>query len=214
VTDVARARLEMVERQLRGRGIHDERVLEAMGRVARELFVPDALADRAYDDAALPIGLDQTISQPFIVALTCQLLSLRGDERVLDVGAGSGYAAAVLGRLARSVVSVERLAPLALRAREALAAAGCDNVAVVVGDGSLGIPGGEPFDAVAVAAAAPAVPEALLRALAPGGRLVIPVGSEREQTLLLVSRTGSGLMQRRTVPCRFVPLVGAAGFDG
>ena len=202
----------MVERQLRGRGIDDERVLDAMARVPRELFVPPELADRAYEDAALPIGHDQTISQPYIVALMLQLLSLRGDERALDVGTGSGYAAAVLGLLCASVVSVERIPELAERARAALAAAGAGNVVVVVGDGTLGGPGEELYDAVAVAAAAPVVPRPLVDRLALGGRLVVPVGSWDVQALVLVTRRGDGVTRERTVPCRFVPLLGAAGF--
>lgn len=212
MTGLARARLAMVERQLRGRGIHDERVLAAMARVPRELFVPPDLVDRAYEDAALPIGCDQTISQPFIVALTLELLGLVGDERALEVGTGSGYAAALLGALCASVVSVERIPELAERARAALAAAQAENVQVVIGDGTLGGPGDDAYDAIAVAAAAPSLPGPLVRRLAVDGRLVVPVGSRDTQSLVLVTRRPHGLEQRRAVPCRFVPLVGAAGF--
>jgi protein-L-isoaspartate(D-aspartate) O-methyltransferase len=197
----------MVGTQLRSRGIDDVRVLEAMEAVPRELFVPADLVDRAYEDNALPIGFDQTISQPYIVAVTCQLLALRGDEHVLDVGTGSGYAAAVLGRLARSVVSIERIAPLAERARGALAKAGVANVEVVVGDATHDLPGDEPFDAIAVAAAAREIPGVFLDRLAPRGRLVVPVGPPDDQMLVLVERTADGFVERRQVPCRFVPLV-------
>jgi protein-L-isoaspartate(D-aspartate) O-methyltransferase len=212
VTDLARARLAMVERQLRGRGIHDERVLAAMAEVPRELFVPPALIDRAYEDAALPIGHDQTISQPAMVATMLALLRLRGDEHALDVGTGSGYAAAVLARLCASVVSIERIPALADRARAALAAAGVENVEVVVGDGTLGGPGAEPYEAIVVAAAAPDVPEPLLARLAVGGRLVVPVGPRDHQALVVVTRDAAGLRRERGIECRFVPLVGAAGF--
>jgi protein-L-isoaspartate(D-aspartate) O-methyltransferase len=202
----------MVERQLRRRGIADERVLAAMTVVPRELFVPAALRDRAYEDGALPIGHGQTISQPYVVAAMCELLRLDGHERVLDVGTGSGYAAAVLAELAAEVVSIERLPVLAEAARAALDAAGYDRVEVRVGDGSLGAPDRAPFDAVAVAAAAPSIPEALVEQLAAGGRMVLPRGSRREQRLVLVERTPAGLLERGSMPCRFVPLVGAEGF--
>ena len=169
-------RARMVERQLRGRGIADERVLAAMGRVPREAFVPVEVASYAYDDAALPIGEDQTISQPFIVATMCELLELEGGESVLDVGTGSGYAAAVLDELAGSVVSVERIPVLAARARRALELTGHGDVDVRIGDGSLGAPDRAPFDAISVAAATEHVPPALYEQLAPGGRIVVPVG--------------------------------------
>ena len=202
----------MVERQLRRRGIDDERVLAAMGTVPRERFVPAAVVDRAYEDGALPIGHGQTISQPYMVALMCALLALRGDERVLDVGTGSGYAAAVLDELAAEVVSIERLAPLADGARAALHSTGHDAVEVRVGDGSLGAPDRAPFAAIAVAAAAPEVPRALASQLAPGGRIVIPRGSRHGQRLVLAVRSPGGLVERSSTACRFVPLVGAEGF--
>jgi len=202
----------MVERQLRRRGIGDERVLEAMARVPRELFVPANLREYAYEDGALPIGEGQTISQPYIVATICSLLELDGDERVLDVGTGSGYQAAVLAELAREVVTIERIPALAERARASLAAAGHPEVEVIVGDGSLGVPDRAPFDAIAVAAAAPRVPEALYAQLAPGGRLVVPRGTRWGQDLVQVVKTPEGPVERAAVPCRFVPLVGLEGF--
>ncbi len=209
------ARRRMVERQLAGRDIRDERVLRAMERVPRELFVPEELRDRAYDDAALPIGSGQTISQPAMVALICELLALRGDERVLDVGTGSGYQAAVLAELAREVHTVERLPELAERARAALEAAGYEERIVVhVGDGTLGDPEHAPFAAIAVAAAAPDVPSALYGQLEPNGRLVLPVGSRHDQLLELVVREADKPRVIRSVPCRFVPLVGREGFSG
>lgn len=199
-------------RQLRRRGVQDERVLAAMGRVPRELFVPRELRSVAYEDSALPIGEEQTISQPFIVATTCALLRLRGDERVLDVGTGSGYAACVLAELAAEVVSIERVPELAATALAALALAGHPEVEVRVGDGSLGVPERAPYDAIAVAAAAPSLPPALVAQLAPGGRLVVPRGTRRAQRLVLVERRNGELQEQVSVPCRFVPLLGAAGF--
>ena len=204
----------MVERQLRHRGITDERVLEAMGRVSRELFVPAAQRAHAYEDGALPIGHGQTISQPFVVAAMCQLAGLRGGERVLEVGTGSGYAAAVLAELAAQVVSIERVPGLAERARAALQAAGSPNVEVRVGDGSLGAPDRAPFDAIVVAAAAPEVPEALLAQLAQGGRIVLPLGTRAAQRLVVVVQTPEGPVERDSIQVRFVPLIGAEGFSG
>jgi protein-L-isoaspartate(D-aspartate) O-methyltransferase len=210
--DASVARTEMVERQLRRRGISDERVLAAMGRVPRELFVPENMRRYAYDDSALPIGHRQTISQPFVVATICSLLALEGDERVLDVGAGSGYQAAVLAELAAEVVTIERIPALAEAARARLAEAGYPEVEVRVGDGSTGVPEQAPFDGIAVAAAAPSVPSALYDQLSDGGRLVVPRGSRRGQELVLVVRTSSGPVERRSIPVRFVPLVGDEGF--
>ena len=204
----------MVEQQLIARGIRDKRVLEAMARVPRELFVPEELRGRAYDDVALPIGSGQTISQPAMVALICELLALRGDERVLDVGAGSGYQAAVLAELATEVHAIERLDELAARARENLAATGyADRVAVYVGDGTLGDPEHAPFAAIAVAAAAPEPPHSLYEQLEPDGRMAVPVGSRHDQLLELVVRGPDRPRVVRSVPCRFVPRVGEEGFS-
>jgi protein-L-isoaspartate(D-aspartate) O-methyltransferase len=202
----------MVEYQLRGRDVVDERVLEAMGRVPRELFVPEYLRDRAYDDAALPIGEGQTISQPYMVARIAEALDLRGRERVLDVGSGSGYQAAVLAELAGEVDTIERLPELAQLARMNLAAAGYDRVRVHVGDGTRGVPERAPFDAIAVAAAAPKLPRTLYDQLEPQGRLVVPVGKHGVQRLEVVIRSPEGPAVLRSVPCRFVPLVGEEGF--
>ena len=210
--DAAGARATMVERQLRRRGIADERVLAAMSRVPRELFVPESLQDVAYEDGALPIGYGQTISQPFVVAAICELLELAGPERVLDVGTGSGYQAAVLSELATDVVSVERIPELAHGARRALAAAGYERVKVLLGDGSLGALERAPFDAVAVAAAVPSVPPALYAQLVEGCRLVAPRGSLRGQDLVQVVRRPDRARERLSIPCRFVPLLGAEGF--
>jgi protein-L-isoaspartate(D-aspartate) O-methyltransferase len=203
----------MVDRQLRRRDVEDERVLEAMERVPRELFLPEASRGRAYDDAAVPIGGGQTMSQPYMVAKMSELLSLDGDERVLDVGTGSGYHAAVLAELAREVVTIERVPELAERARKSLAAAGYDNVEVRIGDGTLGIPERAPFDAIAVAAAAPYLPESLYEQLKVGGRIVVPVGGRANQRLELIVRSPEGPAVVRSVPCRFVPLVGEQGFS-
>jgi len=213
--DPAAARLEMVARQLRGRDVRDERVLGAMARVPRELFVPAEMRRRAYDDAALPIGAQQTISQPYMVARICETLALRGNERVLDVGTGSGYQAAVLAELAREVHSIERLPDLADQARANLERAGYgDRVQVHLGDGTLGDPEHAPFAAIAVAAAAPRLPPSLYEQLELLGRLVIPVGSLLGQDLQLIVRSPEGPAVVATVPCRFVPLVGEEGFDG
>jgi protein-L-isoaspartate(D-aspartate) O-methyltransferase len=175
----------MVDRQLRARDIVDRRVLEAMERVPRELFVPDELRARAYEDAALPIGEGQTISQPYMVARICETLSLTAGERVLDVGTGSGYQAAVLAELGAEVDTIERLSSLAEHARRNLASAGYDSVTVHVGDGTLGLPERAPFAGIAVAAAAPDVPPALYEQLEPRGRMAIPVGGLHGQRLEL-----------------------------
>ena len=198
---------------LRYRGIPDDRVLAAIAAVPRELFVPEELRRRAYDDCALPIGHGQTISQPFMVATICAALELGTDARVLDVGTGSGYQAAVLAEVATEVVTIERVPELAERARETLLRAGYERVEVRVGDGTLGVPERAPFDGIAVAAAAPALPHTLYEQLSVGGRIVLPVGSRRDQWLEVVERGADGPKLARSVPCRFVPLVGAAGFD-
>ncbi len=213
--DLTAARRLMIAEQLRARGIADERVLGAMECVPRELFVPASVRDRAYDDAALPIGEGQTISQPYMVARICVELDVHARDRVLDVGTGSGYQAAVLAELAGEVHSIERLPELAERARENLDAAGYgDRVQVHVGDGTRGLPEHEPFAAIAVAAAAPEMPRSLYDQLEPRGRLVVPVGQRWEQYLQVIVRTPEGPAVLRTVPCRFVPLLGEEGFDG
>ena len=202
----------MVEHQLRDRDITDERVLDAMSRIPRELFVPDYLRRRAYDDAALPIGGGQTISQPYMVARIAEALRLTGSELVLDVGTGSGYQAAVLAELAREVHTIERIPELAALARENLAAAGYARVRVHVGDGTRGLPEHAPFDAIAVAAAAPELPKTLYEQLELRGRLVVPVGKRGVQRLEVIVRSPEGPAVVRSVPCRFVPLVGEEGF--
>jgi protein-L-isoaspartate(D-aspartate) O-methyltransferase len=212
--DRASDRLAMVDKQLRRRDIADERVLAAMERVPRELFVPQSIAARAYDDAALPIGEGQTISQPYMVARICEALSLRGHERVLDVGTGSGYQAAVLAELAGEVHTIERIPELAEEARATLDAAGYgDRVHVHVGDGTLGLPEHAPYAAIAVAAAAPEVPTTLYEQLEERGRLVVPIGGRRGQQLQLIVRSPEGPAVVRSVPCRFVPLLGEEGFS-
>ena len=202
----------MVERQLRRRGITDERVLDAMGRVPRELFVDESERKNAYDDAPLGIGYGQTISQPYMVGLIAQNAAVRPGNRVLDVGSGSGYAAAVFAELGAEVDTIERIPELAVRARAALDAAGYPAVRVHVGDGSVGLAEEAPYDAIAVAAAAPGLPEALYGQLVPGGRLVVPVGDSEGQRLLVAVRSPEGPAVLRSVPCRFVPLLGAEGF--
>ena len=206
-------RARMVERQLRRRGIDDERVLEAMARVPRERFVPERVRDRAYADSALPIGQQQTISQPWVVAAICQALELRGNESVLEIGTGSGYSAAILALLARQVISVERIAELVDGARSALTALEVENVELVLGDGSRGHTDGAPYDAIAVHAASPEAPQSLLAQLAPGGRLVVPIATGSADLLTVFRREGDELRQETIGPCRFVPLIGAEGFE-
>jgi len=211
--DFAALRARMVERQLRRRGIADERVLAAMGEVPREAFVPPRQRHRAYADSALPIAQGQAISQPWIVAAICQALELRGSERVLEVGTGSGYSACVLSLLAAEVVSIERHQTLALAARETLASLAVTNVELEIGDGSRGLPERAPFDAIAVHAAAPAAPPALIAQLAEGGRLVVPIaGDDEVDVLTRLRRRGEQIEVETIAPCRFVPLVGDEGF--
>ncbi len=195
-----------IDDQLRQRGIHDERVLDAMARVPREVFVPEDLRGLAYEDAALPLAHGQTVSQPFVVAFICQGLALEGDERVLDVGTGSGYQAAVLAELARGVHSIERIPELAEHARASLAAAGYDRVDVHVGDGWRGLPEHAPYDGIAVAAAAKEMPPALLEQLREGRRIALPLG-RRHQQLCVLERTAEGARLLTAIPVRFVPLV-------
>jgi protein-L-isoaspartate(D-aspartate) O-methyltransferase len=197
----------MVELQLRNRGIRDPGVLRAMGEVERHRFVPADSEDDAYADRALPIGYGQTISQPYVVALALELLALTGGEHLLEVGAGSGYAACVAGHLVRDVVAVERIPQLAARASRALRAAGAANVRVLSADGSRGVPSEAPFDAVLVSAAAETLPMRLYHELRDGGRMVAPVGPPEEQRLELVRRRPGGPERTASVPCRFVPLI-------
>lgn len=210
--DLQRARARMVDHQLRSRDITDPRVLEAMGRVPRHLFVPPDAAHLAYSDMPLPIGQRQTISQPYIVALMSQSLGLRGHERVLEVGTGSGYQAAVLAALAAQVYSLERLPDLAERAREILLRLGLTNVEVIVADGSSGLPEHSPYDGIIVTAAAPRPPQPLLDQLAERGRLVVPVGGIEGQMLERWTHEGDGFNCERVAPVAFVPLVGQFGW--
>jgi len=211
----ASERAEMVEHQLRRRGIRDERVLAAMAKVLRHHFVPEDQLQRAYWDGPLPIGNGQTISQPYVVALTCELMEIGENAKVLEIGAGSGYAAAVLGELANRVISIERLPELAQLARDNLAKAGYTNVEVLCTDGTRGCKEQAPFDAIAVAAGAPAVPESLKQQLKVGGRLVIPVGpSRRLQDLVRVRRVSETEFQTEDLGgVAYVPLVGAEGWE-
>lgn len=202
----------MVERQLRRRGIDDERVLAAMAAVPREEFAPPHLRRRAYSDAALPIGEGQTISQPWIVAAICQALELHGDERVLEIGSGSGYSAAVLACLAGEVIGIERHEALAAQARTVLARLGIANVQLLVGDGSRGLPESTPFAAIAVHATAPAPPRTLLGQLRDGGRLVAPIAAGSVDLLTVFRRRGEEVLHEEIGPCRFVPLIGEEGF--
>jgi protein-L-isoaspartate(D-aspartate) O-methyltransferase len=210
----------MVERQLRRRGIANERVLAAMGAVPRELFVPGHVRQRAYHDGALPIGGEQTISQPWVVAAICEALELDGSETVLEVGTGSGYSACVLARLAAEVVSIEVLRELAEGARDRIAALGITNIEVRVGDGSRGAPDRAPFGGIAVHATAPAAPASLVEQLEVGGILVVPVAHRLADDLTAFRRvadevdleTSTGIERRVIAPCRFVPLIGAEGF--
>lgn len=201
----------MTEHQLLRRGIHDSRVLAAMGSIPRERFVPEAERRRAYDDVALPIGHGQTISQPYMVARVCELAELRGHERVLEVGGGSGYQAAVLCRLAAHVATMERIPELAEVAVVTLQALGLHNVDVIVGDGAQGYAAYRPYDRIIVAAAAPSIPTVLLGQLADMGRMIIPVGSPERQSLRVIDKLPGGLVERRHDPCVFVPLVPGGG---
>jgi protein-L-isoaspartate(D-aspartate) O-methyltransferase len=212
--DNADARAVMVDEQLARRGIKDARVLEAMRRVPRDAFVPPESRPLAYADRALPIGGGQTISQPYMVAVMTEALELRPTDRVLEVGTGSGYQAAILGELAAEVTTIERRADLAELARATFASLHLANIEVVVGDGSRGWPEGAPFDAILVAAGSPRVPPSLMAQLADGGRLVIPVGSHEHQTLTIVRRLGERFDETAREGCVFVPLIGEEGWDG
>ncbi len=210
-------RLRMVDAQIRSRGIRDPRVLQAMEKVPRHLFVEEALMDQAYNDTPLPIEEGQTISQPYIVALMTEALALRGKEKVLEIGTGSGYQTAVLCELAGVVFSIERIALLAGLARRRLDALGCFNAAIRVGDGTYGWREEAPFEAIMVTAGAPRVPRLLVEQLAPGGRLVVPVGGRHVQSLLRLTRRGEDPEDVETTDlggCRFVDLVGEHGWQG
>jgi protein-L-isoaspartate(D-aspartate) O-methyltransferase len=211
---IARARREMVERQLRSRDVRDPRVLEVMGRVPRHLFVAQGFRDEAYDDHPLPIGHGQTISQPYIVGLMTQLVRPKPGDRALDVGTGSGYQAAILCELCKEVYSIEIIKPLADEAAKRLADLGYKNVTVRAGDGYRGWPEHAPFDVIVVAASPREIPQPLLDQLAPGGRLVLPVGGY-PQDLTLVEKLKDGTIRRRTVaPVLFVPMTGEAEAAG
>jgi len=210
--DFAELRREMVERQIRGRGVRSERVLAAMRAVPRHEFVPQAFFDEAYADKPLPIGEGQTISQPYMVAVMSEALELTGAERVLEVGTGCGYQAAVLSLLAGEVYTMETHASLALGAQQRLERLGYANVHVHTGDGTLGLPELAPFEGIVVTAGAPEMPPPLLEQLTEGGRLVIPVGKEEQQELWAVRREGEKTSSRVVNHCRFVPLVGRYGW--
>jgi protein-L-isoaspartate(D-aspartate) O-methyltransferase len=212
--DYQAARERMIAEQLAARGLQDAAVLEAIRRVPRHLFLEPALWDRAYDDTPLPIGERQTISQPYMVALMTEALELRAGERVLEVGTGSGYQAAVLCEMGARVVSLERIPALAERAREILARLGYeDQVGVVVADGTLGWPADAPWDAILVTAGAPQIPRPLVEQLAADGRLVLPMGDDELQTLIRIRRRASGLAEEYLGECRFVKLLGSYGWE-
>jgi protein-L-isoaspartate(D-aspartate) O-methyltransferase len=203
----------MVDEQLAARGITDPHVLDAMRKVPRHRFVAEKYAEHAYRDGPLPIGCSQTISQPYMVAVMTQLLAVQPTDRVLEIGTGSGYQAAVLSQIAREIVTIERHAELATFARRNIENLGITNVTVLTGDGTQGYSERAPYDGIIVTAGAPAVPQALLDQLADGGRLVCPAGSRQEQTLRVVRRTGGQFTVQETVPCMFVPLIGREGWE-
>lgn len=207
------ARKRMVQNQLIARGVKDPRVIAAMLKVPRHIFVEEAMAAQAYSDSPLPIGEKQTISQPYMVAAMTELLELTGREKVLEIGTGSGYQAAILALLANKVCTIERLRSLALRARKVLDGLGLLNVNLKIGDGTCGWQEEAPFDAIIVTAGAPAIPEQLVEQLKPGGRLVIPVGDQYEQTLQKITRQPDGTISKEDVMgCRFVKLIGQSGW--
>ncbi len=204
---------EMVERQLRRRGIYDQRVLNAMLLIPREEFIPEEFRPSAYTDGPLPIGHEQTISQPYIIALMAQCLELAGSEKVLEVGAGTGYHAAVLGSLAARVIAIELIPELAKAARRNLERTGLGgNITVICADGSVGYPPESPYDAISIAAAAPAAPAAVIEQLKDPGRMVVPVGDRDEQELTVVTKCAGKVSSRVEALCRFVPLLGEQGW--
>jgi len=210
--DFEKERSRMVDEQIAFRGVTDPRVLAVMGKVPRHEFMPEALRAQAYGDHAMPIGEGQTISQPYIVALMSELLELKGDERVLEIGTGSGYQAAVLAELCQKVFTIERVKTLADKARATLDRLGYKNVVMKVYDGTYGWKDMSPFDAIIVTAAAPDVPDTLVEQLKEGGRLVIPVGERYSQVLMKVIKSPSGVVSKTSIPCVFVPLIGAKGW--
>ncbi|MDI7258421.1 MAG: protein-L-isoaspartate(D-aspartate) O-methyltransferase [Thermodesulfobacteriota bacterium] len=210
--DFSKARSKMVEEQIVARGIKDSRVIAAMKKVPRHLFVEEALQSQAYNDHPLPIGEKQTISQPYMVALMTETMELKGGERVLEIGAGSGYQTAVLGELAQEVYSVERIRPLAMRARKLLYDLGYFNVEIKIFDGTYGWMEKSPFDAIIVTAGAPDIPQPLYDQLAMGGRLVIPVGDAAVQDLFRITKTEEGMKKEDLGGCRFVKLIGRYGW--
>jgi len=214
MSDFATARRRMVVDQLIARGVRDPEVLRAMGRIPRHLFVDEALRGRAYGDCALPIGHDQTISQPLMVATMTQALRLEGAEKVLEIGTGSGYQTAVLAQIAERVFSIERIAPMYRRALALLDRLGCHNVMLRHGDGTLGWRDHAPYDAIVVTAGAPHVPQELRDQLAPGGRLVIPVGERHQQSLLRITRGEGNDVSESLGGCVFVCLIGSDGWAG
>jgi len=203
----------MVEEQLKNRGIHDERVLRAMGRVPRHLFLPEGKRTIAYTDGPVPIGHGQTLSQPYMVALMSQCLALQGHEKVLEIGTGSGYQSAILLELAGELYTVERIAALASQADAVLRTLGYSRFHLRVGDGTEGWPEAAPFDAIMVTAGAPQIPESLVAQLMEGGRMVIPVGSRFSQSLSTCIRRGNACLPQASTPCIFVPLIGRHGWQ-
>jgi protein-L-isoaspartate(D-aspartate) O-methyltransferase len=210
--DLDGLRHEMVQVQLRNRGVRDAHVLEAMASVPRHEFVPVEFREHAYDDQPISIGEGQTISQPYMVAVMIEAMALTGAEKVLEIGAGSGYAAAIISRLAKHVYAVESHASLALAAQQRLSRLGFNNVSIHTGDGSAGLKEAAPFDVIVVAAAAPSVPQPLVEQLSEDGRLVIPVGDAQSQNLVLIQKAGGEIHSSTLHQCRFVPLVGRYGF--
>jgi protein-L-isoaspartate(D-aspartate) O-methyltransferase len=212
--DYVQARERMVEQQLVSRGIRDPRVLRAMAKVPRHLFLENELWDRAYEDHPLPIGADQTISQPYMVALMAEALELKGAEKVLEVGTGSGYAAAVLGELCAEIFTVEAVKELAWKARSLLSSLGYGNVSVLVGDGTLGWEEHAPYDAVIISAAAPCIPRPLLEQLKMPGHLLFPMGEKELQTLVRIRKDQGGIREEYLGECLFVKLKGRYGWEG
>jgi protein-L-isoaspartate(D-aspartate) O-methyltransferase len=206
-------RLFMVQHHLRNRGISSELVLDAMSTVPRELFLPPEMLDNAYEDRALGIGRGQTISQPWIVAYMTQALELKSTDRVLEIGTGSGYQAAILSLLAREVYTIERLDELSKSACLLFETLGYDTIHTCIGDGTLGLPSHAPYDAIIITAASPGIPEPLVEQLAPGGRMILPLESDFNEVLTLVRKNATGLSSERLCECRFVPLIGRHGYE-